>query len=88
MKEDEEPDTIVEYERFSRELEDRVFLTYILLEKSSTNIQTVATTSQRLFGIFQLSTAVDKNLLLLLSYTQDFESMFAKEEFDILLEHC
>ena len=88
MEEDEEPDATIEYERFSRELEDRVFLTYILLEKSSTNTQTAATTSQRLFEIFQLSNVADKNLLLLFSYIQDFESMFAKEEFDVFLEHC
>jgi len=68
LEEDKEPDVTIEYERFSRELEDRVLLTYILLEKSSTNTQTAATTSQRLFEIFQLSTAADKNLLLLFSY--------------------
>ena len=75
----------IKYERFSRESEDRIFLTYILLEKSFTNIQVVAITSQRLSEIFQKSTVADKNLLLLLSYTHYFKSVFTKKEFDVLL---
>ena len=77
----------IKYERFSRESEDRIFLTYILLEKSFTNIQVVAITSQRLSEIFQKSTVADKNLLLLLSYTHYFKSVFTKKEFDVLLEY-
>jgi len=77
----------IEGERLGRELRDKVFLTYILLEKLSADIWTIVTTFQRLSKIFWKSTAVDENPVLLPSYTQDFESMFVKEEFDILLEH-
>ena len=42
---------------------------YILLKKSSADIQAAATTSQRLSKVFWKSTAVDKKLLLLFSYT-------------------
>lgn len=85
LKEDEEPDITIEYARLGRELEDKVFLICILLERSSSDIQATATTSQRLSKAFQKSTAVDKKLLLLSSYTQYFESVFVKEEFNVLL---
>jgi len=64
-----------------------MFLIYIFLEKFSANIWAAATTSQRLSDTFQKSTVVDKKPLLLPSYIQDFESVFAKKEFDIILEH-
>ena len=78
----------IEYKRLGREPEDKVFLTYILLKKFSADIWAVATTSQRLSKAFQKSTAVNKKPLLLPSYTQGFESMLTKKEFDILLKHC
>jgi len=37
-EEDEELDMTIEYERLGREPEDRMFLTYIFLEKFSANI--------------------------------------------------
>lgn len=86
-EENKKPDMTIKWERLGEELGDKVFLMWILLKKSSTDIQTAATTSQRLFKAFWKSTAVDKKLLLLSSYIQGFKSMFAKEEFDILLEH-
>lgn len=61
---------------------------YILLKKSSADIWAAATTSKRLCETFQKSTAADKKPLPLSSYIQDFESMFAKEESNVFLEHC
>lgn len=77
----------MECEKLSGELSDRVFLTCILLKKSSANTQAAATTFQRLSKAFQKSIAIDKNPLLLSSYTQGFKFVFAKKEFDILSEH-
>ena len=59
----------MECEKLGGELSDKVFLTYILLKKSSANIQAIATTFQRLSEAFQKSIAIDKNPLLLSSYT-------------------
>ena len=70
LEENEEPDIIIEYKRLGGKLRDRVFLTCILLEKSSADIQATATTFQRLSETFQKSTAADKKLLSLLSYIQ------------------
>ena len=64
LKEDEEPDMTIEYARLGRELGDKVFLTCILLERFSSDIQATATTFQRLSKAFQKSTAVDKKPLL------------------------
>ena len=52
LKENEELDMMIEYEKLGGELEDRIFLTYVSPEKSSTDIQVVATISQRLFEAF------------------------------------
>jgi len=52
LKENEELDMMIEYKKLGGELEDRIFLTYVSPEKSSTDIQVVATISQRLFEAF------------------------------------
>jgi len=78
----------IEWVKLGRELKDRVFLTCILLEKSSADIWAIATTFQKLSKVFQKSTIADKKPLPLSSYTQGFESVFIKKEFDVLLEHC
>ena len=79
-EEDEELDMTIEYERLGGEPEDRMFLMYIFLEKFSANIWAAATTSQRLSETFWKSTAADKKLLPLSSYTQGFEFVFVKED--------
>ena len=66
---------------------DKVFLIHIFSEKFFADIWATATTSQRLSKVFWKSTTVDKKPLPLPSYTQDFEFVFAKEEFDVLSEH-
>jgi len=65
-----------------------VFLTCILSKKLALDIQAVATTFQRLSKVFKKSTVVNKVSLSLFSYTQDFELMFVKKEFGVLLDHC
>ena len=57
----------MECEKLGGELSDKVFLTCILVKKSSADIQAAATTSQRLSEAFQKSIAIDKNPLLLLA---------------------
>jgi len=47
----------------------------------------MATTSQRLAEGARYSKKIQATITLLLAYVAEFQSMFAKEDFDILLEH-
>ena len=67
---------------------DYLFITQILLEPMTTDLRAIATNSQRLAENVQYSVENQNPTVYLLEYTQGFKSVFAKDSFDILLEHC
>jgi len=66
---------------------DRLFLTHLLPELTQTDLQAMATTSQRLMEGARCSKEMQANTTLLPAYITEFQSVFAKEDFDILPEH-
>ena len=72
----------------SWELRDRLFLTRLLPEPDQINLQAMATTSQRLTEGARRSVEAQAAATLLPAYVVEFQSVFAKEDFDILPEHC
>ena len=71
----------------SWELRDRLFLTRLLPEPDQINLQAMATTSQRLTEGARRSVEAQAAATLLPAYIVEFQSVFAKEDFDILPEH-
>ena len=72
----------VEYEK-----EDKLFMIRILLEPAMEDLHATSTIFQKLVeGVCQAS-ETQKGLLTLPDCAKGFESVFAKEDFDILLEH-
>jgi len=72
----------VEYEQ-----ENRLFITRILLEPAAEDLRTTSTISQELAEEICQASETQKGLFALPDYAKGFESMFAKEDFDILPEH-
>jgi len=71
----------------SWELGDQLFLTCLLPEPDQVNLRATATTSQRLAEGARHSTEAQAAATPLPTYVAEFQSMFAKEDFDILPEH-
>ena len=71
----------------SWELGDRLFLTRLLPEPDQVKLQATATTSQRLAEEARHSAEAQAAATLLPIYIAEFQSMFTKEDFDILPEH-
>jgi len=69
------------------EPEDRLFLMRLLLELTPTNLRAMTTTSQRLVEGARRSKETQATTTLLPTYVAEFQSVFAKEDFDILLEY-
>ena len=69
-------------------LGDRLFLTRIFLELTEVNFQATAMTSQCLVEGARCSKETLAATTLLPAYITEFQSMFTKEDFDILPEHC
>ena len=69
------------------ELGDYLFITQILPEPIVANLQAMATNSQYLAEEAWCSTEAQNSTTQLPEYTQEFKSVFAKDSFDILLEH-
>ena len=67
---------------------DRLFLTRLLPELTQTDLRAIATTSQRLAEGARRSKKTQANIAPLPTYIAEFQSVFAKEDFDILPEHC
>jgi len=67
---------------------DQLFLTHLLPELTQTDLQAMAMTSQRLVKGARRSKETQATTTPLSAYVAEFQSMFAKEDFDILLEHC
>jgi len=68
-------------------LGDRLFLTRVFPELTEVDLQATATTSQRLAEGARRSKETLATATLLPTYVTEFQSIFAKEDFDILPEH-
>jgi len=68
-------------------LGDRLFLTHIFLKLTEVDLRATATTSQRLAEGARRSKETLAAATLLPTYVMEFQSVFAKEDFDILPEH-
>jgi len=68
-------------------LRDQLFLTRIFPELTEVNLRATATTSQRLAEEARHSKETLAAVTLLPAYVTEFQSVFAKENFDILPEH-
>jgi len=66
---------------------DRLFLTRLLLELTPTDLRAMAMTSQRLMKRARHSKKAQAATTPLSTYVAEFQSVFAKEDFDILPEH-
>jgi len=72
----------------SWELRDRLFLTRLLPEPDPVDLRATTTTSQCLAEEARRSTETQAAATLLPTYVMEFRSVFAKEDFDMLPEHC
>ena len=70
------------------ELGDQLFLTRLFLELTQVNLWAMAMTSQRLAEGARRSKETLTATNPLLAYVVEFQSVFTKEDFDILSEHC
>jgi len=84
LEEDETPLRICEIEY---EQEDRLFMTRILSEPAAKDLRATSTISQKLAEGACRALETKKGLLTLPDCAKGFESVFAKEDFDILPEH-
>jgi len=66
---------------------DRLFLMRLLLELTQTDLRAMAMTSEYLAEGARRSKETQAATTLLPAYVTEFQSVFAKEDFDILLEH-
>ena len=83
-EEDETPLWICEVEY---EPGNRLFVTRILLEPAAKDLHAISTISQKLVEGACQALETQKGLLTLPDYAKEFESVFAKEDFNILPEH-
>jgi len=83
-EEDETPLWICEVEY---EPGNRLFVTRILLEPAAKDLRAISTISQKLVEGACQALETQKGLLTLPDYAKEFESVFAKEDFNILPEH-
>ena len=73
--------------RWDWKVRDWLFITRLLPEPFKEAIQASTTISQQLVEGAQQSVEVQATSIPLPPYTRGFKSMFAKDDFDILLEH-
>jgi len=66
---------------------DRLFVTRILLESSMKDLRATFTISQKLAEEACQASEMQKELFTLSDCAKGFESVFTKEDFNILLEH-
>jgi len=71
----------------SWELGDQLFLTRLLPEPDQVDLRATATTSQRLAEGARRSAEAQAAATPLLTYVAEFQSVFTKEDFDMLPEH-
>jgi len=72
----------------SWELRDQLFLTRLLPEPDQVELRATTMTSQRLAEGARRSAETQAAATPLPAYVTEFQSVFAKEDFDILPEHC
>jgi len=84
LEEDKTPLWICEVEY---ELRDRLFIMRILSEPAVEDLHATSTISQKLAERARQASETQKGLFTLPDCAKGFESVFAKEDFDILLEH-
>jgi len=72
----------------SWELRDQLFLTCLLPEPDQVNLWAMTTTSQCLVEGARRSAEIQAATAPLPTYIVEFQSAFAKENFDILPEYC
>jgi len=83
LERDENPQSCkVEYET-----EDRLFMTRLLPEPTAEDLRATSTISQKLAEGAHQASETQKGLLTLPDCAKGFESVFAKEDFNILPEH-
>ena len=83
----EEDETLLQTCKVEYEQEDRLFITRILPESTTEDLCATSMISQKLAEEAHQASETQKGLFTLLDCAKGFESIFAKEDFDILLEH-
>jgi len=83
----EEDETPVQTGEIEYEQGDRLFMTRILLEPTAKDLRAASTTSQKLAEGARRSTEARREPFIPPDCVRGFESVFAKEDFDILPEH-
>jgi len=84
MEDSEEDETPLRIREVEYEPGDRLFMMRILSEPAIENLRATSTISQKLA---EGASEMRKGLLPLPNYAKGFESVFAKEDFNILLDH-
>jgi len=87
QEESESEEEPLQTHHLSWELGDQLFLTRLLPEPDQVDLQATATTSQHLAEGARRSTEAQAATTPLSAYLMEFQSVFTKEDFDILLEH-
>jgi len=83
----EEDETPVRTREAEYEPGDRLFMTRILLDSTAEDLRTASTTSQKLAEGACRSVEARKEPFILPDCVRGFESVFAKEDFNVLPEH-
>ena len=87
MEDSEENETPLWICEVEYEPGNRLFVTRILLEPAAKDLRAISTISQKLVEGACQALETQKGLLTLPNYAKEFESVFAKEDFNILPEH-
>jgi len=87
VEDSEEDETPVRTGEIEYEQGDRLFMTWILPEPTAEDLCATSTTSQKLAEGAHRSTEAWREPFILPDCVKGFESVFAKEDFDILPEH-
>jgi len=87
VEDSEEDETPLRLYGIEYEQGDRLFMTRILLEPMAEDLHATSTISQKLAEGARQASKTRKGLLTLPDCAKGFESVFTKEDFNILLEH-
>jgi len=87
VEDSEEDETSVRTGEIEYEQGDRLFMTRVLPKPTAEELRAASTTSQKLAEGAHRSTEAQREPFTLPNCIRGFESIFAKEDFDILLEH-
>jgi len=87
VEDSEEDETPVRTGEIEYEQGDQLFMTWILLEPTAGDLCATSTTSQKLAEEAHQSAEARREPFILPDCVKEFESVFAKEDFDILPEH-